>query len=277
MDSEVMIGIDIGGTSIRAGLVDRSGRILASASRETPTGGEPTALAEALREVIAEIAPRGNQEIGVALPGLRDPSERLVRAVNLQRLEGTALPAYFRECFGRDVWIETDVIAAGLAQWRFAAAKDAGRAARLLYLSIGTGVGGSVLIDGKPLRHAHGGAGSLGHVIVDTSCDPPPCRCGGRGCLEALVGGWSLEERMIPVERRLAALGVAIASFSALFAPTLVLLAGGVIERRRDWINAIRGVLAASGSRLAAPQPELALAPLAADEAGVIGAALAGA
>ncbi|TWT45454.1 N-acetyl-D-glucosamine kinase [Phycisphaerae bacterium RAS1] len=277
MASDAAIGIDIGGTSIRAGLVDREGRILATAKSPTPAGGEPRALAEALRKLAAEVTPlRGEHAIGVALPGLRDESDTLVRAVNLPKLEGTALPAFFKSCLGRDVRIETDVIAAGLAQWRCAAEKDGARAARLLYLSLGTGVGGCVLIDGRPLRHTHGGAGSLGHVVVDTADDAPRCRCGGQGCLEALAGGWALEEHATPEARRLIALRTAITNFAALFAPTLILLGGGVIERRRTWIDAVRALFTAPSQVLGDPIPMIEPAPLPADDAGVIGAAWEG-
>ena len=106
--------------------------------------------------------------VGIAMPGIWDRQTGVMqRALNLPRLEGTDVVRLFERALRRPVRVETDVNAAGWAQWRAIRPCPL----RFVYLSIGTGVGGSVILDGQLLRHTRGGAGHLGHLIVDTAAD----------------------------------------------------------------------------------------------------------
>lgn len=192
--SDYAIGIDIGGGTIRAGAVDSSGTVARLERARTPEKGAPSELAgrvaDLCRALVAGLAGATPAAIGVALPGVWDRATGVMqRAVNLPRLEGTNVVELFARACGRSVRVETDVLAAGWAQHR--ARRPA--VERFVYLSFGTGVGGCVILNGEFVRHTRGGAGHLGHLIVDTSPQAPRCRCGARGCLEALLSGVAVE------------------------------------------------------------------------------------
>ncbi|MGE0481529.1 MAG: ROK family protein [Phycisphaerae bacterium] len=197
------IGIDIGGGTIRAGVVDSKGVILHLERARTPEKGAPAELAARIsglyRALLGACPDAPPAAIGIALPGVWDRDTGVMqRAVNLPRLEGVDVVELFARVCERTVRVETDVLAGGWAQWR------AGQRSveRFAYLSFGTGVGGCVILNGEFVRHTRGGAGQLGHLIVDTSPHAPRCRCGARGCLEALLNGAAVERARSGGSRR---------------------------------------------------------------------------
>lgn len=276
MPERVALGIDIGGTSVRAALIAADGRILHSALGMSGHGrqGSTERLLDMLREMRNELCRQSGTApsvpIGVCLPGIRDARGVMIRAVNLPFLEGVDVGAALAGAFGQSVRIETDVNAAAFAQWR----QIEPRAARLVYLSLGTGVGGGVILSGEMVRHTRHGPGHLGHLIVDASAGAPSCRCGARGCLEAHVGGWAIKDDAKTTLARPHALAVGLVQIAHLYAPDCIAVGGGVIEHDAGLLaEAVRQFEARRGA-LVPPELRIIRAPRTSDEAGVIGAGL---
>ena len=271
------VGIDIGGTSVRAALVDDSGHILAATRAPTPAGGDPEQLAETLARLVTEISGQAAvtvPTIGVALPGIRDAETGVMqRAVNLPRLEGVNVRELLERALRRPVYLETDVNAAGWAQWRASAPLPR----RFVYLSLGTGVGGCVILDGEIVRHTHDGAGHFGHLVVDTAPNAPSCGCGGRGCLEAITSRPPSAEAAARDEwttKAANALALGLLHIAHLYAPDTIVLGGGVVEHHPELVPRTQSAFDVLRTTLAPEQMNIQTAPLPTDRAGVTGAAL---
>lgn len=277
MENELAIGIDIGGTSTRVALIE-NGLIFDSRSEPTPPSGDPDRLSELLAKHVADVRssydgldPSARFPTGVALPGIRDPLSGIMRrCLNLPRLEGLDMTQFFRHALGQAVLIETDVNAAAFAQWEALAP----RPARFLYLSIGTGIGGAVLLDGQLLRHTNNSAGHFGFLVVDTSATAHSGRTGVPGCLEALAAG-PVIARADSVGRKAAAQAVAIGlqQLTSVYQPDMIALGGGAIDNFRDWFIQIEDAFADRPTAALRDAPQLIRAPLRSDDAGVIGVA----
>ncbi|MEZ5101405.1 MAG: ROK family protein [Thermoleophilia bacterium] len=185
MTSPRVIGVDLGGTKLLAGVVDRAGVVLERTLRETDVSS-PGALLAQLDEAIAELAANGVDAIGLGLPAIIDQRRGApVSATNVP-LGGIDLRARMEQRFGVPVGVENDANAAALAEHRF----GAGRGVRdMVMVTLGTGIGGGLILGGRLYRGARGVAGELGHVVVDL--DGPPCQgdCPGHGHLEVLASG----------------------------------------------------------------------------------------
>lgn len=288
-----MIGIDVGGTKILAGIVDRAGTIERTVERETPTDSEEAILA-GIGAAIGVLLDGEPQAIGLGVPCNLDPvTGETYRATNLP-LDGVDLGGWAREAFGLPVGVENDGNAAALAEWRL----GAGRGARdLVMLTLGTGIGGGLILDGRLYR----GWAELGHVVVDA--DGPPCQgnCHGHGHLEGVASGEAagrvarelygpdgnahllVERARAGDEAALGALtrigrllGAAVGSFVNMFNPDVVVVGGG--------FGAAAGELllepARAAARSEAIQPAdlgVAIVPAELGErSGLIGAALVG-
>jgi len=243
---ERVAAIDVGGTTLKCALFDHRGRADVQARRPTRADRGPEAVVESILELSEELCaqePRPSA-IGIAVPGLvRDADGFVLEATNLGLHE---VP--MRELASRRlepaVAVLHDVRAAALAEGLLGAAR--GRSDYLL-LTLGTGVGAAVVIDGRPYMGAHGLGGELGHVSVDPH--GPRCGCGGIGCLEALASAGALARRYgqsadgAEVAARAAAgeraavelwndaldaLARAIVHYQTLLDPELVVLGGGL-------------------------------------------------
>lgn len=189
-----LIGIDLGATNIKAGRVNREGNVLESllVSTEASKGVE-----EVIRRfgVIIQKLSKSNQikAIGVSVPGLVDPDRGIVRSPpNLPGWEEVPLKALLEKSLHIPILINNDVNMVTYGEWRF----GAGRGTRnLLCITLGTGVGGGIITDGKLYLGGNKHAGEIGHMIIDP--EGPSCKCGGRGCLEALVGAEAIKRRTI--------------------------------------------------------------------------------
>jgi glucokinase len=186
-------GIDLGGTKIQAAIVDDVHNVLGSARRQTPTEGGPADVAAemetALRDAAkaAELEPSSLAGIGVGSPGTIDDG-KVTSARNLPGWEGTfALAETLEKALACRVAVGNDVQVATDAEFKL----GAGRLySSLLGVFWGTGVGGGLILDGKPWI-GRGGAGEIGHVVVEI--DGARCTCGRRGCMEAYAGRASME------------------------------------------------------------------------------------
>jgi glucokinase len=238
----VVIGLDVGGTKILSGLVDRDGRVLREEEVPSPDGSEEGVLA-ALDGAVEALLEDSVAAVGYGIPAnLERGTGRILRAVNLP-LDDVDLVSRSRERFGLPVGIENDASAATLAEWR----RGAGRGTQnLVMLTLGTGVGGGVVIDGRLFR----GWAELGHIVIQEG--GAECSCGGRGHLEALASGTagdgvaqelygpeadarSLVSRAKEGDERARdalarighSLGAGIASLVNVFDPELVVVGGG--------------------------------------------------
>lgn len=189
-------GIDLGGTKIQAAILDADHNVLGSARRSTPTSGGPADVAKemeaSLRDAAkaAELEPQALAGVGVGSPGTIEDGE-VTSARNLPGWEGTfPLAATLADSFGCAVKVGNDVQVATDAEFKLGAGRlyDS-----LLGVFWGTGVGGGLILDGKPWT-GRGGAGEIGHVVVEM--DGARCTCGRRGCMEAYAGRMAMEEHV---------------------------------------------------------------------------------
>lgn len=206
----------MGGTKLAIAVGDESGRIRARRRRATAPCGRPEVDLERIvadsRALLAEtgLSPPELGAIGVSLPGPLDPVAGVIHnPPNLPGWKEVRVREPIARAFGRPVHLENDANAAALAEWRF----GAGRGFRdLVYLTMSTGVGGGLVLDGRLYRGAGFQAGEIGHSPVEW--DGEPCACGLRGCLEAYVGGaaWTRRlRRVTPPSSRVAELAGGVA------------------------------------------------------------------
>jgi len=184
------VGVDFGGTNIKYGLVDRRGRVAASVSLPTRAFARPQAFIEGTVRTVERLARSAGvrttqlRGVGIGAPGLIDGRRGVVHSlVNVPGWREVPLAARLSRRLGVRVAVDNDANLFALGEWRW----GAGRGARdLVCLTLGTGVGGGIVIGGRLYRGVRGTAGEIGHMVIDAG--GPRCGCGRRGCLEALVG-----------------------------------------------------------------------------------------
>jgi glucokinase len=180
-----VIGVDLGGTKILAGIVDRDGTVERRRELPTPLDSQDELL-QGLAGAVEDVLEEDVAALGFGIPSTIDQrSGKAVTSVNIP-LADLDLRGAMHERFGLPVGIDNDANAATLAEW----AHGAGRGTRhMVMLTLGTGVGGGLILDGKPYRGAIGAGAELGHMVIDL--DGPPCQgaCTGRGHLEVLASG----------------------------------------------------------------------------------------
>jgi glucokinase len=239
-----VIGVDLGGTKIATGSVDADGTLHERHEVPTPTESQE----ELIEAIVAAIEPLADDQvdaIGFGIPSVIDRTTgRTLGSTNIP-LRDVSLTDLTQERFGVPAVVENDANVAALAEWKLGAGRGAND---LVMLTLGTGVGGGLILDGSLYR----GIAELGHVVV--VADGPPCqgRCGGRGHLESVASGnaadraaeklWGeganaellvgrAEEGDPAALEALSGighlLGAAIGSFVNMFAPELVIVGGG--------------------------------------------------
>ena len=290
MNEKRVIGLDLGGTKILAGVVDRAGHVEQRREHPTPTASQDELLA-GLDVAVEELLTDEIAALGFGLPSPVDQrSGRALQAVNIP-LKDIDFRARMKERFGLPVGIENDANAATYAEFQFGAARDV---ESMIMLTLGTGCGGGAVIDGKLFR----GWAEFGHIVIEY--DGLPCQgtCTGRGHLEPYVTGTAATklaqaefgpavdahrlvrlaeegepravEILAGVGRRL---GAGIGSLVNIFNPELVVIGGGfaaagdfVLDPAREILQ--REALAGAGYRVPIVRAELGTA------AGLIGAGL---
>jgi glucokinase len=184
------IGVDVGGTKIAAGVVTPEGEILNEV--RYPSAGPKERLLSSIARAVNEV--RNGFEIGgtcLAVPGTVSTIEnKIIDAPNLPAIEGVPLKDELEERTGLSTTVENDANAAAWGEFRFGAGSEA---THLVFITLGTGVGGGVISHGLLLRGAQGAGGELGHITILAT--GPRCGCGNHGCLEALASGTAIARR----------------------------------------------------------------------------------
>ncbi len=185
---------DFGGTQLRAAVVDEHGTVLERRIAETPDEATPAAIVEMVVSLLAETAKNAASPplaACIATAGLIDAEHgRVILAPNIPGFRNLVLTTPITERLGIPASIENDASAAALGEFRFGAGKGT---RHLLHATLGTGIGGGIVIDKHLYRGASGLAGEIGHIIIEPK--GPRCSCGSRGCLEAVVSGVAFAER----------------------------------------------------------------------------------
>ena len=243
--------VDIGGTTTKIGIVAEDGTIVRRGRVRTSSQGDPEPLvgviAAALGPMLEETATVSGISVtgvGVSVAGFLDHQhEAMIGNANLPALCGFPLRRTLEERLALECRLEVDSNAAVVAEHRYGAGRETGR---LLGVTVGTGLGGGVMIGGRLLRFTGECAGDIGHIILDPT--GRRCSCGMQGCLEALVCSAAVSERgggrrirdLIGGARRgeqpavdaLSTtgwwLGMGLASLSPIFAPETIVVGGGI-------------------------------------------------
>lgn len=184
MDKEIVLAADLGGTNLRMAAIDSQGNILYRAKRETPRGehaGEIVrAIVESANECRASCADSEINVVCVAVPGTVDVREGIIiKAPNLPALNDFRMVDALERELGVKAVLENDATSAAVGENWLGASKCF---ASSIFVTLGTGVGGGIIVDGKIVRGASGSAGEIGHICVEALGEP--CRCGSSGCVE---------------------------------------------------------------------------------------------
>ena len=299
------IGLDLGGTKLAGLVVDAAGAVRARCRRATAArDGAPAVFercVDAVRELEGAVGPAGG--VGLGFAGLVDPrAGRVLSSVILPGFQGWPLAERLARATGRPVVLDNDATLAGLGEY---AALGEPPGLTLLVLTVGTGIGGAIVIDGRLHRGADGTAGEFGHVTLDRNGER--CACGQRGCLNTLASGTAIAQRAArlaaddpraalhgrpsptledvalaaaagdraaqqAIDEGARALGAALAGAINLIDPDRISLCGGVTSLGEPWLAAVRDEARARALREPGARCLVELAR-AGDEAGALGAA----
>jgi glucokinase len=181
----LVIGVDVGGTKLLAGAIHRDGAVARRREVATPTDSEE-ALLTGLDELLDSLLDDEVQALGFGVPSTIDQrSGQAVQSVNIP-LSDVDLRNRFAARFSLPVGIDNDANAAAIAEWRIGAGRGT---QHMIMLTLGTGVGGGLILDGRPYRGAVGAAAELGHIVVEFDGRPCHGACSGKGHIEAYATG----------------------------------------------------------------------------------------
>ena len=297
-----MIGaVDIGGTKIAVGIVDDSGKVLARTQAPTNPNNYSQGI-ELIARMLREMAAQAGTTftgIGIGSTGPVDPIRGEFGDVDfLPGWRGKSPVADLAKTFSVQVALENDGDAAALAEAGWGAGRNR---SRLIYITVGTGIGGGIILDGQLYRGVDGAHPEVGHQVLDPA--GPQCSCGFRGCWESLAAGpamvtWfethAAEHRahkdgvtakqicllaqqgdpvaLKAVEHEAFYLGLGLANLINLLTPDAIVLSGSVMKSAPLFMDRIREVIRQGCRFVPAEKTELALASLG-DDTNLIGAA----
>ena len=181
----VYIGIDVGGTGIQMGVVDENGKILEKGGIVTrtdlPYQDQIAQMAQCAKETLARsgYTMAELKAVGVGLPGVIDPRTGIVPFCTNLGWHDVPFVEEFRKHIDKPIYVDNDATVAGLAESVVGKTKGTGSS---VFMTLGTGVGGGIVINGKVWSGAHGVGSEIGHMIMEI--DGEPCTCGNHGCLE---------------------------------------------------------------------------------------------
>ncbi|HET8582303.1 MAG TPA: ROK family protein [Jatrophihabitans sp.] len=288
--SEAVVAVDVGGTAIKAAVLDARGTTLRGDTLPTPVRDGADAVVAAIRAVVGALVDESVCAVGLVVPGVVEVAGGVARYSANLGWRDVPLGALLGADVGVPVVLEHDVRAAGYAERTLGLARDV---RDCLVVPIGTGVAGVVVAGGAHLRGALDLAGEIGHVPVYP--DGEPCACGQRGCTETYASAAAIARRYLArTDRALSApeilaarssdpvaaavwdeaaeaLGLALAGYTMLLDPALIVLSGGLSEAGEALRDPVREALAARLAWRVAPRVEIS--PLG-GRAGQYGAAL---
>ena len=295
-----VVGIDIGGTNIKLGLISLSGHVAYRTSFVTKGFVRDKAdlikvLTDRIKEIIA-----GNKAvkkdiigIGIGLPGIINSSQGIVSTlVNIPGWKNVPLKKIIEKKLGLNTFIDNDVNLMALGEWKYGAGNGLDN---IVCLTLGTGVGGGLIINGQLYRGPSFSAGELGHIPIDIH--GLRCNCGGTGCLERYVGNQTLLNNAKKIFRnpritleevsRMAVrgnrqaihfwehtgqlLGVALTGVVNLLNPQRIVIGGGVANAHRALLMAVRRTIKQRAMRIPATTVDIVKATLG-NNAGILGA-----
>lgn len=194
MSQDLLLGVDVGGTKVAAGLVNADGEILSHQRVSMASDGPAERGLQAVLSAIAQVLPDGASAIagiGICAPGPLDPKTGVIlNPPNVPCWRNFPLAEEVRKKYSVPVKVDNDANAAALAETRWGAAKGY---KNVFYATIGTGIGTGIILDGKIFHGRTGSAGEGGHVSIDYR--GPMCRCGKPGCIEILASGTAIVRR----------------------------------------------------------------------------------
>lgn len=267
------LGVDLGGTNIKAALVDADGAIIKEASTPTKLPRPAEAVCDDIAALCNQLA-QGQQVagIGVGCPGTVDGG--LVRYSNNLGWHDFAMGDYLRAKTGLPVALANDANAAALGEALAGCAKGAESA---VIITLGTGVGGGVVLGGKLLTGYTGAAAEPGHMVILDTPDAPRCTCGRPGCLESLASATAQGDAAgkAVVEQYIHYLAVGVANMINIFFPEVIGLSGGVANQGENLLAPLRAAVGPMvfGNAYAQKHTRITTCTLG-YRAGVIGAAL---
>ena len=310
-NSDLAIGVDIGGTKVLGGVVDLNGSILRTFREDTPRDGGD-ALNQVIAHVVVELLTTHKTEhIGISAAGLvSSDRQTMLGAPNIKDWDGVNIAAALHKICGINSVVENDANSAAWAERVYGAGKGL---ENIIMVTVGTGVGGAAIVNGKPLRGANGTGAEFGHMRVVP--DGELCGCGVRGCFEQYASGTALmRQAKVAISknpdsaRDLLArgdgtikgllgshitdaaragdqiaidllqvsgdwLGAGIATLAMLFNPSVVVIGGGVIDAGELLLEPARKAMMREMPFVGKhPVPEIVAAKLG-NDAGLVGAA----
>lgn len=311
MVEQMAIGIDVGGTNLRTALVDETGKVRNRITTETMAMQGFEAVMQRCADLVRKLLedsglPDPGWPIGVGIPGpLVHATGVVLNAPNLPGWKNAPVRDRLSDLTRRVVVLENDANAAAFGEYKVGAGGDSGDMA---LLTLGTGIGGGLILGGEVLRGSFDNAGEIGHMIVEPN--GRECPCGQRGCLERYASALALAERarealasgevsslthmapeQIDAQQVVSAakagdalasriwedacrcLAVACVNLQHILNPKSIVLTGGLINAGDALLRPVRAKFQEMTWKMADDQPEIRLAALGGD-AGVIGAAL---
>jgi len=301
----LVFAVDLGGTHLRVALVDDTGRILKQLKQETPKGDSPQCVVNALVRAAAGWDDFKEQvaAASIMVPGAVDRDKAVVlQAPNLPSLINFALKAELEQRLGWPVFLENDANAAAVGEMWLGAARDC---RDVVSVTLGTGVGGGVILDGRLWRGSHGSAGEIGHTTVDPFSGLK-CKCGNTGCLELFASATAIvrmtrenlslfpesklrsdgltaervyeagrngDDLALTVFKRFGMyLGIGLANLINLIDPEIIVIAGGAVNGWDLFASEMYRQVEERAFRTTAQQVKIARAECG-DNAGLLGAA----
>ncbi len=287
--SKITIGVDLGGTRIKAVAIDESGNILHQYSQPTNDGDDTiwkNAILVALKEIKGKIKCAGSV-IGISAPGLPNANNSAIAYMpgRLQGLENFEWTGFLK----MRTFVLNDAISAMMGEARFGAAKDRKNVAMV---TLGTGVGGAILIDGKPYQGSFNKAGHIGHMVIDSEGEPDII--GMPGSLEDAIGNCSIGKRtsdkfktthqLLEALRNgdsfakdiwitsVKKLAIGLASITNILSPEMIIIGGGIAEAGNDLFEPLENFMDIYEWRAGGNQTKIVKAQYG-DFSGAVGAA----
>lgn len=187
-------GVDLGGTTLKIGIVDGNGNIMVKIKEGTLPHKGPDYILNRIKDNISLLLKKSSLNeknlsgIGIAVPGFIDEKRgRILSLTNLPYWEGVPLGKLMREGFSTPIKIINDATAAAYGEYLYGSGRGTNN---FIYMTISTGIGGGIIIEGKPYFGTSHGAGEIGHMVIDINGER--CNCGNYGCFEVMASGTAM-------------------------------------------------------------------------------------